>query len=56
MTKVELLDPIHTMSRGWSITRDAQGNVVRSVRDVAQGDILVTTVADGDVTSTVGKP
>ena len=28
---VRLLDPVHTLARGWSITRNGQGNVVRSV-------------------------
>jgi exodeoxyribonuclease VII large subunit len=51
-TKVKLLDPVMTMSRGWSITRDAQGNVVRSIHDVAAGDVITTNLADGSVTST----
>lgn len=55
LQKVQLLDPVHTMSRGWSITRDSKGNVVRSVQDVTTGDILVTAVADGEITSTVGN-
>lgn len=54
-TKVKLLDPVMTMARGWSITRDAQGNVVRSVSDVAVGDVITTSLADGSVTSTTTK-
>ncbi len=50
---VRLLDPITTMARGWSITRDGNGNVVRSTSDVKQGDTLVTLVADGSISSTV---
>ena len=50
--KVKLLDPVSTMSRGWSITRDKNGNVVRSIADVAKGDIITTSVADGSITST----
>lgn len=50
---VRLLDPVTTMARGWSITRDSNGNVVRSTSDVKQGDTLVTLVADGSISSTV---
>lgn len=53
--KVKLLDPVMTMARGWSITRDAQGNVVRSISDVAVGDVIITSLADGSVTSTTTK-
>lgn len=50
---VRLLDPVHTLARGWSITRDERGRVVRSVADVQPGSVLTTTVADGTVASTV---
>ncbi|MSW20202.1 MAG: hypothetical protein F2873_04830 [Actinobacteria bacterium] len=50
---VRLLDPVHTLARGWSITRNGKGNVVRSVADTSPGDALVTTVADGTIRSTV---
>ena len=50
---LRLLDPVTTMARGWSITRDSNGNVVRSTSDVKQGDSLVTLVADGSISSTV---
>jgi exodeoxyribonuclease VII large subunit len=41
------------VARGWSITRRADGSLVRSVADVSPGDPLVTRVAGGTVTSTV---
>ena len=47
------LDPARTLARGWSITRDAQGRVVRSAAAVGPGDRLVTKVAEGEVHSTV---
>ena len=50
---LRLLDPVTTMARGWSITRDGNGNVVRSTTDVKQGDTLVTLVVDGSISSTV---
>ena len=50
---LRLLDPATTMARGWSITRDDNGDVVRSTARVKPGARLVTTVADGTITSTV---
>jgi len=50
---VRLLDPVTTMARGWSITRDSTGNVVRSISDIKKGDTVVTALADGSITSTV---
>ena len=46
-------DPALALARGWSITRDDAGRVVRSVHETAPGTRLVTTIADGDVRSTV---
>ena len=50
---VRLLDPAVTMARGWSITRDSNGNVVRSTDQVSAGDVLVTSLAQGSITSRV---
>ncbi len=50
---VRLLDPVTTMARGWSITRDSSGNVIRSISDIKKGDTVVTALADGSITSTV---
>ena len=44
-------DPAAALARGWSVTRTADGALVRSVADVAPGDPLVTTVADGCIDS-----
>jgi exodeoxyribonuclease VII large subunit len=48
-----LLDPVHTMARGWSITRTADGRTVRSAADVQPGDTIVTTFATGTARSRV---
>lgn len=50
---VRLLDPAVTMARGWSITRDSNGNVVRSTDQISAGDLLVTSLAQGSITSRV---
>ena len=54
-TRVRLLDPRNVLARGWSITRTATGRVVRSVNEVASGDVIVTLVADGTVVSTISE-
>jgi exodeoxyribonuclease VII large subunit len=51
--QVRALDPERALRRGWTITRDGSGRVVRSTGQVAPGDVLVTQLADGSVRSTV---
>jgi exodeoxyribonuclease VII large subunit len=51
--QVRVLDPARTLARGWSITRTPDGRVARSAAALAPGDGLVTTLADGEVRSTV---
>ncbi len=47
--RVAAIDPGRALARGWSITRRADGGVVRSTGDVDPGDVVVTTVADGTI-------
>ncbi len=51
--RVRALDPERALARGWSITRTADGRVVRAATDVAAGDSLVTQLGTGEVRSTV---
>jgi exodeoxyribonuclease VII large subunit len=51
--RVRANDPGRTLARGWSITRAADGRLVRSPDDVGVGDELRTLVAGGEVRSTV---
>ena len=51
--RVRLLDPVNTMARGWSITRNTTGNIVRDVTKLKTGDKLVTTFANGSTASTI---
>ncbi len=50
--RLSAVDPVRTLARGWSITRTTSGTVVRRAADISRGDTLVTTVADGTITST----
>jgi exodeoxyribonuclease VII large subunit len=51
--RVEAADPTRLLARGWSLTRTADGRLVRSTADAVAGTALVTTLADGEVRSTV---
>jgi exodeoxyribonuclease VII large subunit len=52
-SRVRAFDPARTLARGWSVTHDRDGRLVRSVADVATESELVTTVADGEIRSKV---
>jgi exodeoxyribonuclease VII large subunit len=46
-------DPARLLARGWSITTDGSGGVVRSVDGLRAGQVLATRLADGVARSTV---
>ena len=50
---VRALDPRRVLERGYSITRDADGRVVRRSNDVIAGAIVETELAGGRLTSRV---
>ncbi len=51
--RVAAVDPAVQLGRGWSITRRADGTIVRSVDDLEFDHTITTVLADGTVTSTV---
>ena len=51
--RVTALDPAQVLARGYSITRDASGALVRAASAVELGSRLITTVADGEIRSEV---
>jgi exodeoxyribonuclease VII large subunit len=48
-----VVGPDATLRRGYSMTLDATGNLVRSVAQVKRGDRLRTRVTDGAIESDV---
>ena len=50
---VRALDPARVIARGWSITRTADGTLVRHVADAPPGTELHTTIADGTLVAAV---
>ncbi|WP_305816177.1 exodeoxyribonuclease VII large subunit [Photobacterium leiognathi] len=53
--KLETVSPLATLARGYSITRNEQGDVIRKASQVKAGDTLITTVTDGEIHSSVIK-
>ncbi len=53
--RLRLLDPQRIMERGWSITRAADGRVVRSIADISDGDTITTQLGDGGIVSVVSE-
>ncbi|OAN14300.1 exodeoxyribonuclease VII large subunit [Photobacterium jeanii] len=51
--KLETVSPLATLGRGYSITRDSKGKVIRSADQVKQGDSITTKIANGDIHSVV---
>lgn len=50
---LKALSPEATLRRGFSVTRTASGDTVRSVNDLPEGSTLVTILPDGKIISTV---
>lgn len=49
-------DPARALARGWSITRTADGVLVRDPSRLATGTVVTTTVAQGEFSSVVEPP
>ncbi len=54
--RLRALDPRRVLERGYTITRSADGSVLRGPDEVGVGDTLVTETAGGDVHSRVEDP
>lgn len=53
--KLDTVSPLATLSRGYSITRDDKGELIRRCDQVKAGDQLITTVTDGKIHTTVNS-
>ena len=51
--RTRALDPALALARGWSITRNSDGSLIRSVGDVSVAEELFIQVADGTLSSTI---
>ena len=51
--KLALLDPASPLKRGYSLTFDASGHVVRSAEALNPDDVITTRLCEGEISSTV---
>lgn len=50
---VMLADPVHTLRRGFSITRTKGGEVLKSIKKVKEDDPIMTQLSDGSLESRI---
>ena len=51
--RLAAVDPARALARGWTITRNGDGAVIRSIAEMDIGDTVITQLVDGILTSTV---
>ena len=51
--QLSLLNPWNQLQRGWSLTENAAGQRLSSVTQTASGQVLITTLSDGQIVSRV---
>ena len=52
-SRLDSVSPLSVLARGYSITKNQQGGVVKSVNDVSSGELITTELADGQLQSKV---
>lgn len=54
LTKLEVLNPVTTLKRGYSVTR-CNDKIITERKDVRKGDVIITSITDGKIESVVEK-
>jgi len=52
-SRLDSVSPLSVLARGYSITKNQQGKVVKSVNDVSSGEFITTELTDGQLHSKV---
>ncbi len=52
-SKLDAMSPLKVLTRGYAMAENAEGTVVRSVKQTGEGDTLKLTVSDGTIHATV---
>jgi len=55
MHLLDTVSPLKTLGRGYSVIRDSQGAVIKTINDVKRGDNLKGQVTDGEISFAVTK-
>ncbi len=53
ITKIDTLSPLKTLTRGYSVTENVDGKVVKSINDVKSNDEVKITLNDGKISAIV---
>lgn len=53
VAKLDAMSPLKVMARGYSITEDSSGKLLRSIYDVQIGDEITVSLQDGTITASV---
>ena len=53
--KLEMLNPKNILLRGYSITVDASGKPIKSIKSISKSDKIITVLNDGSIVSTVDE-
>ena len=53
VSKLDAMSPLKVLSRGYSMTQNSSGEVVRSVKQVEIGERISITLSDGKLSATV---
>jgi len=51
--QLQLVSPLATIARGYSVSRDSKGNILRSIREVKADDMVSIEVSDGQIKAKV---
>ena len=54
-SKLDALSPLSSLQRGFSVTKDTAGKVVKSVGQISDGDEITVLVSDGSLLADVKK-
>ncbi|MEG0138320.1 MAG: exodeoxyribonuclease VII large subunit, partial [Bacilli bacterium] len=49
VSKIDALSPLKTLTRGYSVVQNKEGNVITKVKDTKSGDKLDLTLLDGKI-------
>jgi len=53
LAQLEALSPLKVFSRGYSVTQNSNGQVIKSIKQVKSGDLIKTRFQDGQITSKI---
>jgi exodeoxyribonuclease VII large subunit len=53
--KLNAMNPFSVLSRGYSITTDDRGNVIKNASNLRNSDVILTTLHNGKIRSVVEK-